>query len=65
MDAEALNRFTLTKARLWLDKGQKFGPEGEGCMRVNLGCPRVPVDEAISRLTCAIGELRPRREQAA
>jgi cystathionine beta-lyase len=65
MDAEALNRFMLTKARLWLDKGQKFGPEGEGYMRVNLGCPRATVDEAVSRLTCAVGGLRPRREQAA
>lgn len=50
MDAEALDKFMLTKARLWLDKGQKFGPEGHGYMRVNLGCPRATVDEAIKRL---------------
>ncbi|WP_246849200.1 MalY/PatB family protein [Rubellimicrobium arenae] len=65
LDAEDLNRFMLTQARLWLDKGQKFGPEGEGYMRINLGCPRATLDEAIARLTCAIGALRPRREQAA
>jgi cystathionine beta-lyase len=55
MDAEALNRFMLTRARLWLDKGQKFGVEGHGYMRVNLGCPRATVDEAINRLRTAIG----------
>ena len=53
LDAEALNRFMLTGARLWLDKGQKFGAEGHGFMRVNLGCPRATVDEAIGRLRAA------------
>lgn len=57
MDAETLNKFMLTKARLWLDKGQKFGIEGHGYMRVNLGCPRSTVDEAISRLTAAVAGL--------
>lgn len=50
LDAETLNDFMLTRARLWLDKGQKFGLEGHGYMRVNLGCPRATVDEAIRRL---------------
>lgn len=54
LDAEALNKFMLTKARLWLDKGQKFGIEGRGYMRINLGCPRATVDEAIHRLTHAL-----------
>lgn len=54
MDAESLNRFMLITARLWLDKGQKFGVEGHGYMRVNLGCPRSTVDEAIRRLTTAV-----------
>jgi cystathionine beta-lyase len=57
MDAEALDRFMLTRARLWLDKGQKFGIEGRGYMRVNLGCPRSTVDEAIRRLTDAVAGL--------
>ncbi|MGN6781834.1 MAG: MalY/PatB family protein [Marmoricola sp.] len=57
LDAEALDRFMLTRARLWLDKGQKFGPEGHGYMRVNLGCPRSTVEEAVRRLTTALAEL--------
>lgn len=57
MDAEALDKFMLTKARLWFDKGQKFGIEGHGYMRVNLGCPRSIVDEAVRRLADAVAGL--------
>ncbi|HZX08797.1 MalY/PatB family protein [Kribbella sp.] len=54
MDAATLDKFMLTKARLWLDKGQKFGLEGHGYLRINLGCPRSTVEEAITRLTTAL-----------
>lgn len=54
MDIEALEKFMLTKARVWFDKGQKFGPEGHGFMRVNLGCPRSTVDECLKRLKSAL-----------
>ncbi|WP_328444001.1 pyridoxal phosphate-dependent aminotransferase [Streptomyces sp. NBC_00386] len=57
MDAESLDRFMLTRARLWLDKGQKFGTDGHGYMRVNLGCPRSTVDEAVDRLLTAVEKL--------
>jgi len=57
MDAEALDRFMLTRARLWLDKGQKFGAEGHGYMRINLGCPRSTVEEAVRRLTTALAGM--------
>jgi len=50
LEVEALNHFMLTKARVWFDKGQKFGPEGHGFLRANLGCPRRIVDEALERL---------------
>lgn len=54
LDPAALDKLMLTKARLWLDKGQKFGTEGHGYMRINLGCPRAHVDEAIQRLLTAL-----------
>ncbi|WP_434713047.1 pyridoxal phosphate-dependent aminotransferase [Rhizobium sp. YTUHZ045] len=57
MDAEALNKFMLTRGRVWLDKGQKFGIEGHGFMRINLGCPRSTVDEAIRRITSAVAAI--------
>jgi cystathionine beta-lyase len=56
LNAEALNTFMLTNARVWLDRGEKFGLAGHGYMRVNLGCPRSLVDEAIRRLTGALGQ---------
>ena len=58
MTAQELDKFMLTEARLWLDKGQKFGTEGHGYMRINLGCPRRTVDEAIHRLTTAVERWR-------
>lgn len=58
MDAELLQHFMLTKARIWFDQGQKFGLEGHGYMRVNLGCPRATVNEAIDRLVAAVDEWR-------
>lgn len=57
MSAAELEKFMLTKARVWLDKGQKFSNEGHGYMRVNLGCPRATVDDAIRRIVSAVAAL--------
>ena len=54
MDIFQLEKFMLTKARVWFDKGQKFGPEGHGFMRVNIGCPRATLEEAVKRLKLAL-----------
>ncbi|MBR0859215.1 pyridoxal phosphate-dependent aminotransferase [Bradyrhizobium liaoningense] len=52
-----LEDFLLTKARVWFDKGSKFGVEGNGFMRANLGCSRKTLDEAIGRLSSALPKL--------
>lgn len=57
LSAEALHEFMLTKARVWLDQGQRFGAEGRGYMRVNLGCPRATVEEAVGRIAAAVAGL--------
>lgn len=57
LDVAALDTFMLTQARLWLNSGWKFGAQGAGYMRVNLGCPRSVVDEAVDRLAAAVGGL--------
>ncbi|WP_343039258.1 MalY/PatB family protein [Microvirga makkahensis] len=54
LTAPELRTFMLTRAGVWLDHGSKFGADGEGFMRVNLGCPRATVDEAITRITGAV-----------
>jgi len=54
LEPEALHHFLLTRGRVWLDPGPKFGPEGHGFMRANLGCPRRLVDEALARLKAVL-----------
>jgi len=54
LTAPELRTFMLTRAGVWLDHGAKFGVQGEGFMRVNLGCPRATVDKAITRITSAM-----------
>lgn len=40
----------VNKARLALNDGSMFGNEGEGFMRLNVGCPRTLLKEALERL---------------
>nr|WP_315862614.1 MalY/PatB family protein [Ralstonia chuxiongensis] len=56
MPAAELDDFMLTRARIWFDKGPKFGAEGHGFLRANLACPRSVVDEAIARLKAAFSK---------
>lgn len=56
MTPDELEDFMLVKARVWLDKGPKFGIEGHRFMRANLGCSRRTVDLAIDRISKAIAQ---------
>jgi cystathionine beta-lyase len=49
-DADALFQLALDRARVALVSGARFGPGGEGFVRMNLGCPRATLREALSRL---------------
>ena len=40
----------LQKAKLWLDSGAMFGPEGEGFERFNLACPRALLEQGLEQL---------------
>ncbi len=44
---------------LWLSSGSAFGPEGNGFMRLNFGCPRAVLEEGISRLARAVESFVP------
>lgn len=50
---EALVDMFVNRARLALNDGEMFGKGGEGFMRMNVGCPRAVLQEALER----IGEL--------
>lgn len=52
-----LRHLMLEKARVYLDEGFIFGPEGEGFERINIACPRAILVEALDRIRQAIEEL--------
>jgi cystathionine beta-lyase len=56
MANDELNEFMLKEAGVWFDDGNKFGPDGEGFMRVNLGCTRATLNEAILRMKIAFAK---------
>lgn len=51
---EELTDLFVNKARLALNDGEMFSPGGEGYMRLNVGCPRSLVQEAMERIKGAI-----------
>jgi len=53
LDAADLFDFMTRRAKLWFDDGRKFGPQGHGFLRVNLGCPRATVEQAVESLKAA------------
>ncbi|MDL2233595.1 pyridoxal phosphate-dependent aminotransferase, partial [Ruminococcaceae bacterium OttesenSCG-928-L11] len=50
LKGEALDKFIVEKAKLWLDDGLMFGPGGEGFQRFNIACPRATLREGLERL---------------
>ncbi len=51
---EKLLELFIDKAHLALNDGEMFGPGGEGFMRLNVGCPRELVKQALIQLQLAI-----------
>ncbi len=51
------HKFFLEKARVALNEGADFGPGGEGFVRLNFGCPRATLTEALERMSAALSEL--------
>jgi cystathionine beta-lyase len=46
--------FFLKEARVALNDGPAFGPGGEGFVRLNFGCPRAQLMEALERMRAAL-----------
>ena len=55
LDHGALNALFTDKAGLALNDGEMFGPGGEGFMRMNVGCPRAKLEQALGQLARALG----------
>lgn len=50
LSQEELVNLFINKARLALNDGSMFGPEGVGFMRLNVGCPRATLEQALQQL---------------
>lgn len=57
MNTNEIQDFMIKKAKLGLNKGTTFGPGGERHLRLNIGCPRSVLVEAMVNLKKAIDEL--------
>lgn len=57
LEPAALNDFFLKKARVYFSDGVLFGEEAAGFVRINFGCPRALLVEALERIERAVKEL--------
>lgn len=55
---EELKRLFAEKAGLALNDGTMFGTPGEGFMRMNIGCPRSVLEQALGQLAVAVNEMK-------
>ena len=54
LSQDELMKFLIEKAKLGLNDGLNFGPDGAGFVRMNIGCPRKILREGINRLVRAL-----------
>lgn len=54
---DALISLFVDQAHIALNDGEMFGPGGEGFMRLNVGCPRAELNQALSQLAEAVAKL--------
>ena len=54
MAQKELNQFLIEKAGLGLNNGVQFGEGGNGFMRLNFGCPRSILEQAMKQLSVAL-----------
>ena len=57
MPQERLVEFFLKEAKVAMNDGTMFGQEGAGFMRMNLGCPRATLEQALKQIKAAYDRL--------
>ena len=57
LSKEQLVDFCVNKARIAMNEGSTFGAEGEGFLRMNVGCPLSTLKKALEQLLDAYNEL--------
>lgn len=56
MKNKELFDFTVENAKVGLNDGGRFGAGGDGWLRINIGCPKAVLQEALKRIGKAFGE---------
>ena len=56
LDRAGLHQLVEGDAKLWVDFGHIFGPEGEGFIRLNVACPRATLEQALRQLCDAVAK---------
>ncbi len=56
MDDKELEEFFVRECGVWLNSGHTFGAGGSGFMRMNVACPRVTLEKAITRIRKALAD---------
>jgi cystathionine beta-lyase len=54
---DELQTLLVEKYRVAIMRGDTYGPEGNGYIRLNVGCPRSKVDQGLDALIGALGEV--------
>ncbi|MED3069413.1 pyridoxal phosphate-dependent aminotransferase [Bacillus thuringiensis] len=54
MNKENIEKWMYQKAKLALNEGSMFGENGKGFLRMNIACPRVTLEEGLSRIHKAL-----------
>jgi len=52
-----IQKFLVEKASVNLYDGRIYGPGGEGFIRINVGCPRALLQEALRRMARALSQV--------
>ncbi|MBL4560637.1 MAG: pyridoxal phosphate-dependent aminotransferase [Labilibaculum sp.] len=58
ISTKELHDLFINKAGLAVNNGTQFGPEGEGYLRINIGCPRSIVMEALDKIKLTVNQLK-------
>ena len=49
------SKLLMEEAKVWLNSGEMFGPEGADFERINIACPRATLEQALERIARVMG----------
>ncbi|MCG5104059.1 MalY/PatB family protein [Oceanobacillus alkalisoli] len=58
LDSAGIREFFVKEAKVGLNAGIDYGEEGSAFMRLNIGCPRSTLEEAVNRIIKAVENRR-------